>query len=108
MFLNLLLNAMQAMEAGGTITVTAVSDPPEWVRVDVTDPGRGIPREHLDQIFDPFFTTRGMGTGLGLSIVHRYVDAHHGRLTIESQEGKGTHVTVFLSAMAPALVRDRG
>jgi PAS domain S-box-containing protein len=106
-FLNLLLNAMQAMEAGGTITLTAVSDPPEWVQVDVTDTGRGIPREHLDQIFDPFFTTRGMGTGLGLSIVHRYVDAHHGRLTIESQEGKGTRVTVFLSAMAPELVRDR-
>ena len=107
-FLNLLLNAMQAMEAGGTITLAAVSDPPQWIRVDVTDTGRGIPREHLDQIFDPFFTTRGMGTGLGLSIVHRYVDAHHGRLTIESQEGKGTRVTVFLSAMAPALVRDRG
>ncbi|MBI2460547.1 MAG: response regulator, partial [Candidatus Rokubacteria bacterium] len=67
-FLNLLLNAVQAMEGGGPVTIRAVFDPPQWARVEVVDTGRGIPAEHLDRIFDPFFTTREGGTGLGLSI----------------------------------------
>ncbi|MBI4591783.1 MAG: response regulator [Candidatus Rokubacteria bacterium] len=106
-FLNLLLNALQAMEDGGTITITAVFGPPEWVRVELTDTGHGISKEHLDRIFDPFFTTRERGTGLGLSITHRHVEAHGGRLTVESQEGKGTRVTVLLPAMIPEGVQAR-
>jgi signal transduction histidine kinase len=106
-FLNLLLNAIQAMEDGGTITIRAIFDPPEWVRVELMDTGRGIPEEHLDRIFDPFFTTRERGTGLGLSIAHRHVEAHQGRLTVESQEGKGTRFSIFLPAMAPEQVLAR-
>ncbi len=104
-FLNLLLNAVQAMEKGGTITIRAVFDPPEWVRVELMDSGRGIPREHLDRIFDPFFTTRERGTGLGLSIAHRHVQAHRGRLTVESQEARGTRFTILLPAKTPERVR---
>jgi two-component system NtrC family sensor kinase len=99
-FLNLLLNAVKAMEGGGTITLRAVFDPSEWVRVEVMDTGRGIPPEHLDRIFDPFFTTRKRGTGLGLSIAYRHVEAHRGRMTVESQEGRGTRFTILLPAMA--------
>ncbi|MBI5378711.1 MAG: response regulator [Nitrospirae bacterium] len=104
-FLNLLLNAVQAMEEGGTITIRAVFDPPEWVRVELMDTGRGISQEHLERIFDPFFTTRERGTGLGLSIVHRHVEAHRGRLTVESQEGRGTRFTVFFPATTPEQVQ---
>jgi PAS domain S-box-containing protein len=98
-FLNLLLNAVQAMEDGGMITLRAVFDPPEGVRVELMDTGRGIPKEHLDRIFDPFFTTRERGTGLGLSIAYRHVEVHRGRLTVESEEGRGTRFTVLLPAM---------
>ncbi|MBI4611139.1 MAG: response regulator [Candidatus Rokubacteria bacterium] len=104
-FLNLLLNAVQAMDDGGTITVRIVFDPPEWVRVELMDTGRGIPGEHLDRIFDPFFTTREQGTGLGLSIAHRHVEAHRGRLTVETQEGRGTRFTMLLPAKTPQSVR---
>lgn len=101
LFLNLLLNAIQAMDDGGTITINTVFDSPEWLRVELIDTGCGIPKAHLDRIFDPFFTTRQGGTGLGLSIAHRHVEAHRGRLIVESEEGKGTRFTVFL----PAIVR---
>jgi PAS domain S-box-containing protein len=100
-FLNLLLNAVQVMDGGGTITIKAVFDPPQGVRVEFMDTGRGIPREHLDRVFDPFFTTRKRGTGLGLSIAHRCVEAHGGTLSVESQEGEGTRFAIVLPAMAP-------
>ena len=96
LFLNLLLNAIQAMDDGGTITINTVFDSPEWLRVELMDTGCGIPKAHLDRIFDPFFTTREGGTGLGLSIAHRHVEAHRGRLIVESEEGKGTRFTIFL------------
>jgi len=98
-FLNLLLNAVQAMDQGGTITIRAAFDPPEGVRVELMDTGRGIPKEHLYRIFEPFFTTRERGTGLGLAIAYRHVEAHRGRLTVESEQGRGTRVTVLLPAM---------
>ena len=104
-FLNLLINAVQAMDHGGTITITTVFDPPEWVRVELTDTGQGIPQAQLGRIFDPFFSTRERGTGLGLSIAHRHVAAHRGRLTVESQEGVGTRFTIFLPTMTPERVR---
>ena len=104
-FLNLLINAVQAMDHGGTITITTVFDPPEWVRVELADTGRGIPQALLGRIFDPFFSTRERGTGLGLSIAHRHVAAHRGRLTVESQEGVGTRFTIFLPTLTPERVR---
>jgi signal transduction histidine kinase len=94
---NLLLNAVQAMPAGGALSVQAMRRPAEGsVEVAIRDTGKGIKPEHLRQIFTPFFTTRHGGSGLGLSIVHRIVEAHHGRILVESRDGQGTQVTLSL------------
>ncbi len=99
-FLNVLLNAIQAMPHGGTVTLRTSPQPPgpPWaeVRVEIADTGAGIPAEYLHRVFDPFFTTREGGTGLGLSMSRRIVDAHGGALSAESQEGRGTRVTIYL------------
>src|SRR5262249_42107206 len=100
-FLNLLVNALQAIEAthrtDGQITITTAAENDEVV-VEVADNGCGIPVEALPQIFDPFFTTKGIGdgTGLGLSITHGMVQDHGGRLEVESDLGQGTRFRVFL------------
>jgi two-component system sensor histidine kinase PilS (NtrC family) len=94
---NLLLNAVQAMPAGGVLSVQAAHHQSGGgVEVRIQDTGKGIKSEHLRQIFTPFFTTRHGGSGLGLSIVHRIVEAHHGRILVESREGQGTRVTLSL------------
>jgi two-component system, NtrC family, sensor kinase len=97
-FVNLFLNAIQAMPAGGRLEVTTHADDDGFVRVDVADTGVGIPPEHLEEIFDPFFTTKqpGEGTGLGLSVSHSIVAKHGGRITVESRPGKGTTFSVYL------------
>jgi len=97
-FLNLFLNAIQAMPEGGELRVEACVVDGEWVRVDVTDTGPGIPTEHLSQIFDPFFTTKdpGMGTGLGLSVSHGIIQEHGGRIEVTSDPGQGTTFSVYL------------
>jgi two-component system NtrC family sensor kinase len=96
-FLNLILNAIQAMPDGGRITVRGAVEN-DFVRVDVNDSGCGIPREHLDKVFDPFFTTKenGEGTGLGLSVSYGIVEKHGGRITVESELGEGTTFSVYL------------
>jgi two-component system NtrC family sensor kinase len=97
-FLNLLMNAIQAIkEPPGEIKIAARADVPNReVVITVADTGVGIPKEELDRIFDPFFTTKevGVGTGLGLSIVYGIIDKHHGRISVESQEGEGTRFTI--------------
>ncbi len=99
---NLLLNAVQAMVDGGVLTVRVVRRLAEGsVEVRIQDTGKGIKPEHLRQIFTPFFTTRHGGSGLGLSIVHRIIEAHHGRLLVESREGQGTIVTLSLPLSVP-------
>jgi two-component system, NtrC family, sensor kinase len=101
-FLNLLVNALQAIEAthrpDGRITITTAADDDEVV-VEVADNGCGIPDDVLPQIFDPFFTTKGVGdgTGLGLSITHGMVHDQGGRLEVESDPGQGTRFRVFLA-----------
>jgi len=98
-FLNLLVNARQAIAAQGRITIsTELRD--GIVRVQVADTGCGIPREHLDKIFDPGFTTKGVGvgTGLGLSICYQIVGEHRGEITVASELGKGTTFTVAFPA----------
>jgi signal transduction histidine kinase len=98
-FLNLLLNALQAMPAGGELDASVdewQSDIAQvagrWVQVRIRDTGAGIPAEQLDRVFDPFFTTKREGTGLGLSVCHSIVQRHEGEIDIRSEPGKGTEV----------------
>ena len=96
-YMNLLLNASQAIEGKGDIYLkTFATD--DAVAVEITDTGVGIPAENRSRVFDPGFTTKGVkvGTGLGLSIVQRIIDDHNGKIEVESQVGKGTTVRVFL------------
>ncbi len=102
-FLNLMLNALQAMPGGGRLTVSVCGWHPEyalrgdrWTQIEIADTGPGIPPEHLDRIFDPFFTTKRDGTGLGLSICHSIVHQHEGEIEVQSQPGRGTTAVVRL------------
>ncbi len=96
--LNLLLNAFQAIEGQGEITVSTRKAGEGRVAIVVTDTGVGIPPENLPKIFNPFFTTKppGQGTGLGLSLCHGIVDRLGGAITVESEPGKGSAFTVTL------------
>jgi hypothetical protein len=98
--LNLLLNAVQAIESAGLVRVAVFEQGDEAV-VTVSDTGRGIPAEHLPNIFRPFYTTKGNGTGLGLSLARRIVEEHHGQIAIESSSGKGTTFSVVLPVRQP-------
>ncbi len=97
-FLNLLMNAIQAIkEPPGQIRIAAGLDGGgQEAVITVEDTGIGIPKEELDRIFDPFFTTKevGLGTGLGLSIVYGIIEKHHGHVSVESQEGEGTRFII--------------
>jgi two-component system NtrC family sensor kinase len=95
-FVNMALNACQAMARGGRLAVSTAAVGAEEVRLVVADTGPGIPKEHLQRIFDPFFTTKEKGTGLGLSVVYGIVQRHAGRIEVQSEEGKGTRFVVHL------------
>ena len=98
-FLNLIINAAEAMEGTGKLTIrTTMGYASKCVEIDVIDTGPGILPQHLEKIFDPFFTTKetGHGVGLGLAISYGIVKEHNGRLTVESNPGKGTTFTVCL------------
>jgi len=94
-FVNLFANAVAAMSGRGELRVNTVSSG-NSVMIRVADAGKGIPRESLDKIFEPFFTTKDKGTGLGLAIVYNIIKKHHGDITVESEEGKGTVFTITL------------
>lgn len=96
LFLNLLLNAAQALEEGGRARVEVRTNEEEIV-VAVHDDGRGVPEEERSRIFDPFYSTRAEGTGLGLPTARRIARAHGGEVELESEVGRGTVVTVRLS-----------
>lgn len=101
--LNLVLNALQAMPGGGTLTLRVRMDRRDgasFACIDVSDTGPGIAVEHRDRVLEPFFTTKAKGTGLGLSLVQRVVDAHRGELTLESS-ASGTTFTIRLPAGGP-------
>jgi len=97
-FLNLCLNACEAMPNGGTLALSTRTEG-EMVCVEVTDTGCGIKKEHLDQIFEPFFTTKpvGKGTGLGLSVSYGIIQEHGGRIEVSSDVGRGTTFGVYLT-----------
>jgi two-component system, NtrC family, sensor kinase len=96
-FANIIINACDAMPNGGTLRVrTRVVPPDHVVEVVIGDTGTGIPRELLSKVLDPFFTTKEKGTGLGLSVVYGVVERHGGKLSIDSQPGAGTAVTIRL------------
>jgi two-component system sensor histidine kinase HydH len=94
--LNLYVNAMQAMETGGVLTIKSLLDANKSVKVEVADTGKGIGTDDLQKIFNPYFTTKSSGTGLGLAIVHKIIEAHGGRITIRSTPDKGTIFTLIL------------
>ena len=96
-FLNLLVNAAQAIETRGTITIRT-GRAEDWIWIEIADTGTGIAPEHIGSIFDPFFTTKpvGKGTGLGLSVSYSIVQKHHGKIEVESTVGKGTVFRVWL------------
>ena len=93
--LNLIINAIQAIPDGGTVTVSTRTED-DHVAIVVKDDGVGVAPENLDKVFDPFFSTKPSGTGLGLAMVHRIVDAHGGVITFDSAPGKGTAVEIRL------------
>ncbi len=96
-FMNLLVNAAQAIENQGIITLrTGMKD--DWVWVEISDNGKGIPQENINRIFEPFFTTKpvGKGTGLGLSLSYGIIKKHGGRCEVHSEIGQGTSFKVWL------------
>jgi two-component system nitrogen regulation sensor histidine kinase GlnL len=112
-FVNLLLNALEAMGPNGTLSVatnllpasTVPDGPPEaatgtQLRLTIQDNGIGIPPEHMARLFEPFFTTKPNGTGLGLLITQRIIQEHRGSITVESQPDKGTCFQITLPALA--------
>ena len=107
-FMNLLINAGQAIDDRGLITL-AMGVEGDEVWVSVADDGVGIPEEALQRIFDPFYTTKpiGRGTGLGLAIVYRIVAKHHGRIDVHSRPGAGSTFRVVLPIAQPSLSRPR-
>ena len=96
-FLNLLVNAAQAIEGKGVICIST-HDLGEWVQIDITDNGSGIPAENLEKIFEPFFTTKevGKGTGLGMSISYEIIQKHGGDIQVASEVGQGTTFSITL------------
>lgn len=105
-FLNLLLNAQQAMEKGGRITITTsvyeqALQP--TISVCISDTGRGIPEAEIPRIFEPFFSTRTKGTGLGLWVTQDIVRHHGGRIEVTSEGGEGTTFNVILPVDSPTL-----
>ncbi|WP_457575049.1 PAS domain S-box protein [Desulfolithobacter sp.] len=112
---NLVLNARQAMPGGGTITISGDNVPTSqnlqapglaagpWVRIRVSDTGRGIDPEDIHRIFDPYFTTRRRGTGLGLAVTHSIIQKHEGHISVRSEVGQGTTFTILLPARPEAV-----
>ncbi|MEZ4547905.1 MAG: ATP-binding protein [Thermodesulfobacteriota bacterium] len=104
-FINIILNAIQAMPKGGSLVVETslgYSDsgpaPSRNVCITFEDTGVGIAKEDITRIFDPFFTKKDMGTGLGLSIAYKIIEKHSGRIIVSSEKEKGTVFTIELPA----------
>ena len=94
--LNLLINAMDAMQAGGILHVSAAGVGKNGLQLTITDTGKGIDPDDRPHIFEPYFSTKKTGTGLGLAIVHNIVKAHNGEIRVESRPGEGTTVSITI------------
>jgi signal transduction histidine kinase len=103
-FLNLFLNAVEAMPEGGTLSVRTSLEEGNRVRVEVSDTGKGIREELLGNVFEPFFTTKAKGTGLGLAISRQLVEQHEGTIGVSSKPGEGTRFTIRLPVSAGNLI----
>lgn len=113
-FVNIVLNGVEAMGMGGTLTLETRlvakedlpealqdADPPPRLRVTISDTGVGIPTEVLGRVFEPFFTTRPEGTGLGLAITRRILDQHKSAISVESEPNHGSSFRVFFAPLLP-------
>ena len=110
-FINLIINAAQAMDGAGTLTLcTEFAPGRNSVRIECSDTGCGIDHDNLGRVFEPFFTTKkkGKGTGLGLSICHGIVEQHGGTITMESSEGHGSTFTIFLPVAEGDIAHELG
>jgi nitrogen fixation/metabolism regulation signal transduction histidine kinase len=94
-FQNLVLNALDAMPAGGSLTLRTI-DREDEVRIEVTDTGKGLTPEECSRLFTPYYTTKHLGTGLGLAIVQSVVSDHHGTISVSSEEGRGATFRIDL------------
>jgi signal transduction histidine kinase len=104
---NIVVNAVEAMPEGGTISIQAAPSRqrPGWVDIRVIDSGQGVPPELMSRIFQPFLTTKRTGTGLGLPIVKKIAELHGGFVSLKSVQGKGTTVLLELPAAQPEATR---
>jgi two-component system NtrC family sensor kinase len=109
-FVNLMTNAAEAMEGGGSLTITTASAEDEMIKIAFQDTGCGIPEQNLSKIFTPFFTTKaiGKGTGLGLAIVYGIIKMHRGQIYVESEVGVGSTFTITLPVRLPILPTEAG
>jgi len=100
-FVNIILNALQAMPEGGELTVgTRLTEDSKFIEIEISDTGCGIPQEHLSKLFDPFFSTKGTGkgTGLGLSVSLGIIQKHNGTIDVKSKVGEGSTFIIRLPA----------
>jgi len=95
--INLIMNALQAMPEGGTLTLRTSADDNQ-LKIEVQDTGQGISKENMHKLFTPFFTTKekGKGVGLGLAVAYGIIQRHKGRIEVQSEEGEGTTFTIYL------------
>ncbi len=101
-FLNIVINAVEAMPNGGDLYIkTTLSQDGQWLSISFADTGVGLTPEEQKNIFEPFFTTKTKGTGLGLSVSYGIIERHGGNIEVESEEGKGTAFTVKLPLSSP-------
>jgi signal transduction histidine kinase len=98
--LNVLVNASEALHTGGRVVVKTLAVPPASVAVEISDDGVGIPPEIIDRVFEPFVSTKREGVGLGLVNVRAVVEGHGGRISLESQPGRGTRARIVLPVKA--------
>ena len=98
---NILLNAIQAIDNNGTISIkTSANTKENELKIEITDSGCGIAQEQIDKIFDPFFSTKSKGTGLGLAVSYGIINSHEGNIKVDSRPGEGTRFTITLPLLS--------